>query len=289
MVPEGGASPTPTTPTPSPATPSPATAQPVTSTTGTLQPVGLIPLAIADGTSLERYHIKDGDMSTSWTCSGDPQETDDTYFDCTLQFGMFSHRRIKQVKIALADGDERAVDMRIGLDRHSAIFGEMFVTSSGTTDGFETYDFDYLTDVVFIAGVFTSSGQSISISEVEFVEEIQDGEVSVVNFDRSYNSDALWTDAPAWASGSDEAIDEALSFTLNSYALMEAVELQFPGGETYQFELTLYDDEDEIVSTFTGLESVDFEGWQRFELGTIDDPVTKVTIVMKGTGSEAPG
>ncbi|CAM9762589.1 unnamed protein product, partial [Ectocarpus fasciculatus] len=43
MVLEDGTSPTPTTPTPAPATPSPATAQPVTSTTGVLQPVGLIP------------------------------------------------------------------------------------------------------------------------------------------------------------------------------------------------------------------------------------------------------
>ncbi|CAN0361959.1 unnamed protein product, partial [Ectocarpus sp. 8 AP-2014] len=99
MVLEDGASPTPTTPSPSPAKPSPATAQPVTSTTGTLRPVGLIPLASTGGTSLERYHIKDGDMSTSWNCSGDPQETDDTSYDCILQFSMFCHRNIKQVKI----------------------------------------------------------------------------------------------------------------------------------------------------------------------------------------------
>ncbi|CAN0236310.1 unnamed protein product, partial [Ectocarpus fasciculatus] len=106
--------------------------------------------------------------------------------------------------------------MRIGPDRHSASIGEMFVTSSGTTDGFETYDFDYLTDFVYIAGVFTSSGQSISISEVEFVEEMQDGEVSVVDFDTPYYSDALWTDvrmdAFVWASASDAAMDGALSF-----------------------------------------------------------------------------
>ncbi|CAM9695160.1 unnamed protein product [Ectocarpus sp. 6 AP-2014] len=293
MVLEDGASPTPTTPTPSPTTPSPATAQPVTSTTGTLQPVGLIPLAITDGTSLEKYHIKDGDMSTSWTCSGDPQEADDPYYDCILQFNMFSHRHIKQVKIALPDGAERAVDMRIAAP-YDASFGEVFVTSSGTTDGFETYEFDYFTDFVSIARVFTSGGQSISISEVEFVEEIQDGEVSVVDFDAPYdNGDGLWTgattDAFEWSSESDEAIDRTLSFVFNSYALMEAVELQFPVGETYKFELTLYDDEDELVSTYTGLESVDSEGWQRFELGTIDDPVTEVTIIMKGTGSGAPG
>ncbi|CAM9878861.1 unnamed protein product [Ectocarpus sp. 12 AP-2014] len=295
MVLEDGASPMTTTPSPSPATPSPATAQPVTSTTGTLQPVGLIPLASTGGTSLERYHIKDGDMSTSWTCSGDPQETDDTSYDCILQFSMFYPRNIKQVKIALPDGAERTVDIRIAApySSNSASFEEIFVTSSGTTDGFETYDFDQFTDYMSIAGVFTSNGQSISISEVEFVEEIQDGEVFVVEFDTPYYSEALWTgattDAFVWASESDAAIDENLSFVLNSYALMEAVELQFPVGETYKFELTLYDDEDEIVSTFTGFESVDSEGWQRFELGTIDDPATEIAIVMKGTGSGAPG
>ncbi|CAM9252697.1 unnamed protein product, partial [Ectocarpus sp. 12 AP-2014] len=295
MVLEDGASPMPTTPSLSPATPSPATAQPVTSTAGTLQPVGLIPLASTGGTSLERYHIKDGDMSSSWSCSGDPQETDDTSYDCILQFSMFYHRNIKQVKIALPDGAERAVDIRIAApySSNSASFEEIYVTSSGTTDGFETYNFDHFTDYVSIAGVFTSSGQSISISEVEFVEEIQDGEVFVVEFDTPYYSEALWTgattDAFVWASESDAAIDENLSFVLNSYALMEAVELQFPVGETYKFELTLYNDEDEIVSTFTGFESVDSEGWQRFELGTIDDPVTEIAIVMKGTGSGAPG
>ena len=40
------------------------------------------------------------------------------------------------------------------------------MTSSGTTDDFETYDYDYFTNIVSIAGVFTSPGGSISISEV---------------------------------------------------------------------------------------------------------------------------
>ena len=40
------------------------------------------------------------------------------------------------------------------------------MTSSGTTDDFETYNYDYFTNLVSIAGVFTSPGGSISISEV---------------------------------------------------------------------------------------------------------------------------
>lgn len=43
---------------------------------------------------------------------------------------------------------------------------EEFVTSSGTTDGFETYDFDYFTNIVIISPVFASTGETISISEV---------------------------------------------------------------------------------------------------------------------------
>lgn len=45
--------------------------------------------------------------------------------------------------------------------------------SSGTTDGFETYDFNYFTENVEISAVFTSSGQSISVSEVSAATAIQ--------------------------------------------------------------------------------------------------------------------
>lgn len=41
-----------------------------------------------------------------------------------------------------------------------------FVTSSGTTDGLETYDFDYFTNWVIISPVFASTGETVSISEV---------------------------------------------------------------------------------------------------------------------------
>lgn len=40
------------------------------------------------------------------------------------------------------------------------------MTSSGTTDGLETYDFDVFTNEIFIQGVFSADAQTISISEV---------------------------------------------------------------------------------------------------------------------------
>lgn len=40
------------------------------------------------------------------------------------------------------------------------------VTSSGTTEDFETYDFDYFTDYITISAVFTSEGQTLDIAEV---------------------------------------------------------------------------------------------------------------------------
>lgn len=46
---------------------------------------------------------------------------------------------------------------------------ETFVTSSGSADGFETYDFDVFTDTVAIAGIFASNGQSITISEASYL------------------------------------------------------------------------------------------------------------------------
>ena len=40
------------------------------------------------------------------------------------------------------------------------------MTSSGTTAGFETYDFDYKLSSVTIAAVFSGPQESITISEV---------------------------------------------------------------------------------------------------------------------------
>lgn len=44
---------------------------------------------------------KDGDFSTSWTCTGDPRDPSDSSFvyDCTILFDLFSYRHIKEVKI----------------------------------------------------------------------------------------------------------------------------------------------------------------------------------------------
>ena len=44
---------------------------------------------------------KDGDLSTSWTCTGDLRDPSDTIFeyDCTVYFDLFSHRHIKEVRI----------------------------------------------------------------------------------------------------------------------------------------------------------------------------------------------
>lgn len=50
--------------------------------------------------------------------------------------------------------------------KHVPQLREKFVTSSGTTTDFETYDYDYFTDQVTISGVFVTEGESISISEV---------------------------------------------------------------------------------------------------------------------------
>eukprot|EP00752_Nemacystus_decipiens_P014959 g13318.t1 len=275
------------------ATPSPAAApQPVTPT-GDLQPVGLLPLVVASGTSLEKSYIKDGDLSTSWTCSGDPHGDDDPYYDCNIYFNLYSYRHVKQVKIALADGTG-AVDMRIAAEFNGDL-AETFVTSSGSADGFETYEFDVFTDTVAVAGLFASNGQSITILEVEIVEEVQTGEVTVTSFNTPYdNGDGLWTgpttDGFDWSSDSDEALDRTLSWSLNSYATMDAIEMQFPVGDTYKFDLELFDGGDDARQVLTGLESQDAAGWQSFDLsGYTGEYVTLISLVIKGTGSGAPG
>lgn len=48
------------------------------------------------------FFPKDGDLSTSWTCSGDPQGADDPYYDCNIYFNLYSYRHVKQVKIGEA-------------------------------------------------------------------------------------------------------------------------------------------------------------------------------------------
>ena len=45
---------------------------------------------------------QDGDLGTSWTCTGDPSEPNasgNIYYDCELTFGLVYYRNVKQVKI----------------------------------------------------------------------------------------------------------------------------------------------------------------------------------------------
>jgi len=54
-----------------------------------------------------RSLIKDGDLTTSWTYTGDPQEPNDRgviYYECELSFRLVGNRNIKQVKIGEAAG-----------------------------------------------------------------------------------------------------------------------------------------------------------------------------------------
>ncbi|CAN0303751.1 unnamed protein product, partial [Ectocarpus sp. 12 AP-2014] len=295
------------TPPPTPAATVPPATAPVQLVTppsptpgGDLQPVGLTPLAQGDGSPLDRYAIKDGDFATSWTCTGDPKEPNDegiTYYQCEFFIPLVYYRHIKQIKIALADGAQRSVDMRLA-GRSSSSVAEEFVTSSGTTDGFETYDFDYKARSVGIAAVFSSPGESVSVSEVEIVEEVVEGEALIYSFSTPYdNGDGLWneptTDGFEWSSDSDEAIDRTLTLSLAGYYTVTVLQLMFPEGDTYKFDLALFNELDgtrEAYVTITGLESTDTAGFQSFDLtGFADQYVTSIGIEMKGTGSGAPG
>ncbi|CAM9622988.1 unnamed protein product [Ectocarpus sp. 6 AP-2014] len=241
--------PTPATTAP-PAPAQPATTSPIPTPVGDLQPVGLIPLATGDGSLLDRYAAKDGDLSTSWTCTGDPREVNlqgILYYECSLLFDLVYTRHIKQVKIALADGAERAVDMSIS--RGYGTTPEELVTSSGTTDGLETYDVDYKTSSVRISGAFSSPGQSISISEVEFVEEVVDSEVLL---ETSYFDDYDW------------------NFELSLFNRI--------GGT------------DEPYATLTGLEITGTAEYQSIDLtGFAGQYVTSIAVHVEGSGgSEFP-
>lgn len=45
-----------------------------------------------------------------------------------------------------------------------------------------------------------------------------------------------------WRSDSPEATGGVLTYELNSYATVDAVELEFPVGDTYKFDVELYND-----------------------------------------------
>eukprot|EP00752_Nemacystus_decipiens_P014961 g13320.t1 len=281
--------------------PSPAQPTPPSSTPGTvIQPVGLTPLALGSESALSRFAVKDGDLGTSWSCTGDAREPDDngnTFYECELTLGLVYYRNIKQVKIALTDGADRAVDMRIS-GRYNSDIAEKFVTTSSTTSGLETYDFDHKLSSVSIAAVFSGLQQSISISEVEIVEEVVEGEVLIDTFNTPYdNGDGLWNERTSsgfeWSSDSDEAIGRTLYFSLAGFFTVTEMQLMFPVGDTYKFDLTIYnslDGTDEPYVTVTDLESENVAGWQSFDLtGDATQLVTSIGIEIKGRGSGAPG
>lgn len=59
------------------------------------------------------------------------------------------------------------------------------------------------------------------------------------------------TDGFEWGSDSNDAIDLLLYFALSSYATVTAIELQFPVGDTYKFDLELGNDIGEPFQTMT--------------------------------------
>ncbi|CAM9670498.1 unnamed protein product [Ascophyllum nodosum] len=267
------------------------TPAPTVASTGDLEPVGLIPLASAGSSSkaTSRYYAKDNDVSTSWTCD----ESTNTNGDCKLIFNLFWYRHIKQVKIALSNGAEEKVYMKIGTEWYSDDPYEMFVTSSGTTTDFETYEFDVFTKQLVVAGYVTGN-ESISIAEVEFVEEVQPGEIPVMSFDTPDDIGESSIDTGfEWWSESDDALDEELVFELSYWASLTSADLLFPAGDTYLFELDLYtdaDDGNDPFMTLTGLESEDTAEWQSFQIQLdADQTVTEVRLIVKGTGSGVSG
>eukprot|EP00903_Cladosiphon_okamuranus_P020463 g18782.t1 len=288
-------------PTMAPAPTATAAPTPPSPTPGAvLRTVGLLPLARGQEPAVDRFAAKDGDLGTSWTCTGDPREPTDggyIYYECDLSFGLVYYRNIKQVKIALADGADRAVDMRIS-GRYNSDLDEKFVTSSGTTTGLETYEFDSKTASISIAAIFSGPQQSITISEVEFVEEVVEGEALIDVFNTPYdNGDGLWNEPTSsgfeWSSDSDEAIGRTLYLGLAGFFTVSEMHLMFPVGDTYKFDLQIYsglaDDDDDTV-TVTDLESENVAGWQSFDLTDYSTQfVTGMSIVMKGRGSGAPG
>ncbi|CAN0221698.1 unnamed protein product, partial [Pylaiella littoralis] len=131
--------------------------------------------------------------------------------------------------------------------------------------------FDFFTKFVTISGVFSDGGGTISIAEVEFLEEVQAGEISVRYFNLPYGGTGPTTDAFEWSSETDDFIGDTLSFALNSYAFLTAFEMQFPTGDTYKYDIVCYNEDDMAFAAFTDLESTDMTGWQSFDLTSFSD------------------
>lgn len=48
----------------------------------------------------------------------------------------------------------------------------------------------------------------------------------------------------AWISGSEEAIGRTLSFSLAGYFMVTELQLKFPAGDTYQYDIGIFNDLD---------------------------------------------
>lgn len=57
------------------------------------------------------------------------------------------------------------------------------------------------------------------------------------------------TGALEFISDSSEVVDDALEFDLNHFATVTSLSLQFPAGDTYKFDVLLYDIEGELLYT----------------------------------------
>lgn len=65
------------------------------------------------------------------------------------------------------------------------------------------------------------------------------------NTDTRKNGQGSTTNGFEFSSDSSEVVDETLGFTLDYYTVVTALELQFPAGDTYKFDVWLYDQEGE--------------------------------------------
>lgn len=69
-------------------------------------------------------------------------------------------------------------------------------------------------------------------------------------FPRNYNGQGATTGYPfEFSSDSSEISDEVLGFELNTFTAVTSLELQFPAGDTYKFDVQLYDQEGELLHT----------------------------------------
>ncbi|CAM9472979.1 unnamed protein product, partial [Sphacelaria rigidula] len=89
-------------------------------------------------------------------------------------------------------------------------------------------------------------------------------------------------------SESADTLGEDIFFSFAFFAEITAVELQFPVGDTYMFDVQLVIEGEDATVEISGFESADVTGWQNFDVSqsrSTGQIVTDVRIVMQGTGS----